>query len=202
MRLAHNAPSVMAGFNDPVHEAQAVFRQLLEAISHPGVIVDIETSCTPPGEMSEAMTALALSLFDADTSVWLDAALAERASIADYLRFHCGCPITQSPADATFALVGSVAGLPRLERFATGTPEYPERSATIIMETPKLTGGAATVLTGPGIKTTRDFDPVGLPDWFWSAWAVNHGSFPLGVDIIFTCGPEFCALPRSTKGEI
>ncbi|MEH6753053.1 MAG: phosphonate C-P lyase system protein PhnH [Alphaproteobacteria bacterium] len=201
MSLAYNSPNVMAGFSDPVHEAQAVFRQLLEAISHPGVIVEIETTCERPGDMSEAMTALALSLFDADTPVWLDAALAERASISDYLRFHCGCPITQSPADAAFALVGSVACLPRLERFATGTPEYPERSATIIVETPLLTGGAATVLTGPGIRTTRDFDLVGLPDWFWGAWAVNHGSFPLGVDVIFTCGPEFCALPRSTKGE-
>jgi alpha-D-ribose 1-methylphosphonate 5-triphosphate synthase subunit PhnH len=187
MSLAYHAPNMMPGFNDPVHEAQIVFRQLLEAVSHPGVIVDVETTCAQPGDMSEAMTALALTLFDADTPV--------------YLRFHCGCPIAQSPSEAAFALVGSVECLPRLERFANGTPEYPERSATIIMETPQLTGGAATVLTGPGIRTTRDFDPVGLPDWFWSAWAVNHGGFPLGVDAIFTCGAEFCALPRSTKGE-
>jgi len=69
------------------------------------------------------------------------------------------------------------------------------------METPQLTGGAAVVLTGPGIETTRDFDAVGLPDWFWSAWAVNHGAFPLGVDAIFTCSDEFCALPRSTHAE-
>jgi alpha-D-ribose 1-methylphosphonate 5-triphosphate synthase subunit PhnH len=202
MSLAHHTPTVMAGFSDPVHEAQIVFRQLLEATSHPGVIVDVETTCDQPGEMNEAMTALALTLFDADTPVWLDAALAERASIADYLRFHCGSPIVQSPAAAAYALVGSVECLPRLERFDIGTPEYPERSATVIMETPQLTGGAATVLTGPGIQTTRDFDPVGLPDWFWSAWAVNHGNFPLGIDAIFTCGAELCALPRSTKGEV
>lgn len=201
MSLAHSSHGVIAGFNDQVHEAQTVFRQILEAVSHPGVIVDVETTCEQPGEMGEAMTALALTLFDADTPVWLDAALAERASIADYLRFHCGCPIVQAPIEAAFALVGSVDCLPRLERFAKGSPEFPDRSATIITELPMLTGGSSTVLTGPGIATTRDFDPVGLPDWFWSAWAVNHGGFPQGIDAIFTCGSEFCALPRSTKGE-
>jgi len=202
MSLAYQPPSILPGFNDPVHEAQTVFRQLLEAMSHPGVIVDIETTAESPGEMSESMTALALTLFDADTPVWLDAALAERASIADYLRFHCGCPITQSPIEAAFALVGSVECLPRLERFSMGDVQYPERSATILMETPQLTGGDAIVLTGPGIATTRELDPVGLPDWFWSAWAVNHGAFPLGIDAIFTCGAEFCALPRSTRAEV
>lgn len=201
MTLVQNAPGVIAGFSDYVHEAQTVYRQLLEAISHPGVIVGVETSCERPGEMGEAMTALALTLLDAETPVWLDAALAEQASIADYLRFHCGCPIVQAPIEAAFALVGSVECLPRLERFAAGSAEYPDRSATIIAELPQLTGGSRTVLTGPGIATTRDFDPVGLPDWFWGAWTFNHGGFPMGVDLIFTNGAEFCALPRSTKGE-
>lgn len=201
MSLAYQPSGILPGFNDPVHEAQMVFRQVLEAMSHPGVIVGVETTAESPGEMSEGMTALALTLFDADTPVWLDAALAERASIADYLRFHCGCPIVQSPIDAAFALIGSVECLPRLERFSMGDVQYPERSATVLMETPQLTGGAAVVLTGPGIEVTRDFDPVGLPDWFWSAWAVNHGAFPLGVDAIFTCGAELCALPRSTRAE-
>jgi alpha-D-ribose 1-methylphosphonate 5-triphosphate synthase subunit PhnH len=201
MSLAYQPSSILPGFNDPVHEAQTVFRQLLEAMSHPGVIVGIEMTAESPCKMSEAMSALALTLFDADTPVWLDAVLAERESIADYLRFHCGCPIVQSPLEAAFALVGSVECLPRLERFAMGDVQYPERSATVLMEMPQLTGGPVVALTGPGIAQTRNFDPVGLPNWFWRAWAVNHGAFPLGVDAIFTCGAEFCALPRSTRAE-
>ena len=201
MSLAYNHQGVAPAFADPVHEAQTVFRQLLEAMSHPGAIVGVETTTEQPGAMGEAMTALALTLLDNDTRVWLDATLAERASVADYLRFHCGCPVVQSPGEADFALIGSVESLPRLERFAPGTAQYPERSATILIEMPQLTGGPATVLSGPGIATTRDFDPVGLPDWFWSAWAVNRGAFPLGVDLVFTCGAELCALPRSTSVE-
>ena len=57
MSLAHNTPNVMAGFSDPVHEAQMVFRQLLEALSHPGVIVDVETTCEQPGECREGSKA-------------------------------------------------------------------------------------------------------------------------------------------------
>ena len=127
--------------------------------------------------------------------------MAEHAAVADYLRFHCGSPIVQSPFDADFALIGSIETLPRLERFSPGTAQYPEQSATVVIEVPQLTGGPATVLSGPGIETTRDFDPVGLPDWFWSAWAVNRGNFPLGIDAVFTCDAEFCALPRSTRVE-
>lgn len=201
MTLAYTHREIASAFADPVHEAQAVFRQLLEAMSHPGFIVGVETTSEQPGVMGEAMTALALTLLDNDTCVWLDATLAESASVAEYLRFHCGSRLTQSPGDADFALIGSVESLPRLERFAPGTAQYPERSATILIELTHLTGGPATVLEGPGIATKRDFDPVGLPDWFWSAWAVNHGAFPLGVDLVLTCGAELCALPRSTRVE-
>lgn len=202
MTLAHIHAAPLPGFDDPVHDAQNVFRQILEAMSHPGLIVSADGPPETPSAMGSAMVALALALFDRDTPVWLDATLAEEACVADYLRFHCGCPIVQRPDAAAFALVGAIGSLPRLERFSPGTAAYPEGGATVIVEVPRLTGGPAVVLTGPGIRTTRDFDPVGLPDWFWDGWTVNRAGFPLGVDMIFTSGEELCALPRSTKAEV
>ncbi len=201
MSLAYTHQGIAPAFADPVHEAQTVFRQLLEAISHPGTIVSAATTAEQPGAMGEAMTALALTLLDNDTRVWLDTTLAESASVADYLRFHCSCPVVESPGEADFALIGSVGTLPRQERFYPGNAQNPDPRATILIEMPQLTGGHTTVLSGPGIAATRDFDPVGLPDWFWSAWAVNRGAFPMGVDLVFTCGAELCALPRSTSVE-
>src|SRR5690606_3816702 len=150
------------------------FRQLLEAMSHPGLIVGIDRPADAPPSLGRAMAGVALTLLDRDTPVWLDAALAEQAAVADYLRFHCGCPIVQRPGEAAFALIGAVAGLPHMERFIPGTTAFPERAATVVLELPRLTGGPAVVLRGPGIRSSRDFDPVGLPDWFWSARAVDR----------------------------
>lgn len=189
------------GFGDPVHDSQTAFRRILEAMARPGHIFDVSETHAAPAPVGPAMAAAMLTLLDADTPVWFDPVLAEHAAVADYVRFHCGCPLVAAPHDAAFAFAGDAAAMPRLEQFYIGDDQYPERSATVIAEIAALTGGPARILRGPGIRDTRDFDPVGLPDWFWNSWAINRGNFPLGVDLIFTCGNELAALPRSVTAE-
>ncbi len=53
------------------------------------------------------------------------------------------------PAAASFAL-GPWDALQPLARFALGTPDYPDRSATLIVEVPTLSP-ATHRLSGPGI---------------------------------------------------
>ena len=69
MSLAYQPSSILPGFNDPVHEAQTVFRQLLEAMSHPGVIVGIEMTAESPCKMSgRALRTICVSIADARSS--------------------------------------------------------------------------------------------------------------------------------------
>ena len=74
-----------------------------------------------------------------------------------------------------------------------GTSEYPDRSATLIVESADLSATGAT-LTGPGIKTMAG---LSLPEV--EAFRFNRGLFPLGMDFIFTCGDRVAALPRTTE---
>jgi alpha-D-ribose 1-methylphosphonate 5-triphosphate synthase subunit PhnH len=41
-----------------------------------------------------------------------------------------------------------------------------------------------------------------LPVDFWSWMAVNRSIFPLGVDVILTCGRSLACLPSTTLIEV
>jgi hypothetical protein len=98
------------GFADPVHDAQAAFRSVLDAMSTPGRIVTLAAPPAVPAPLMPATVALCLTLIDYETPLWLDGP----ARAADgFLRFHCGCPIVAAPADARFAVVADAAAMAR-----------------------------------------------------------------------------------------
>ena len=115
------------------------------------------------------------------------------------LRFHTGAPLVADPAEAMFALVADPAGLPRLDTFAQGTDEYPDRSTTLLVALSGLDGGPALTLTGPGIERSLAFaPPVQQPD-FWVQWGDNNARYPRGVDLVLAAGGRIAGLPRTTR---
>lgn len=189
------------GLADPVLDSQAVFRAALDALSRPLQPVAAPRPPQAPEPLLATSGALALALADLDTPVWLDAAL-DTATVRDWLRFHAGCPLTTDAAEATFALIGDATALTDLDRFAIGTAEYPDRSATLIVQVAGLHAGEGPTFTGPGIKDSLRLRVDGPPDTFWEAWTANRALFPQGVDVVFATPTEFCGLPRTTKAEI
>lgn len=189
------------GLADPVLDAQGVFRDLLTALSYPGRPVTLRrTPADPPAPLVPATAAVALTLFDLDTPVFLDAAAAHPA-VTGYLRFHAGCPLTADPAAARFAVIAAAEAMPPLGAFALGEPDYPDRSATVIVQIAGFTGGAARRLTGPGIRDAVTAAPAGLAPRFWADWAANGEIYPRGVDVILAAGDAILGLPRTTRAE-
>lgn len=188
------------GFADPVFDGQATFRALLNAMSYPGRIGQVDHAPSTPAPLSAAAGALALTMLDFDTPVWLDPALGNE-SVATYIRFHCGSLIVADPAQARFALIADAAAMPQLGAFDIGEDRYPDRSATLIIAVPSLTDGPATTWTGPGSNGSIRPAIAGLPAGFWSQWADNSELYPQGVDIIFTCGSQILGLPRTIAVE-
>lgn len=178
------------GFADPVHESQANFRALLNAMSEPGRIVTLGVGLNPPSPLDPATAALLLTLTDAETPLWLDPAL--DAAIA-WITFHCGAPYT-APETALFAVS---AGLPDLRAFNAGTHEAPEQGATVIVQLPALGEGRTWRLTGPGLKGTGTLRATGLPEDFATLWAPNAAGFPRGIDLVLCAGQSVVALPRT-----
>lgn len=172
-------------FADPPADAARAFRAILEAMARPGTIRTV--AAPAPEGLSPAAAAVLLVLADPTTPVWLPEGPAR-----DWLVFHTGAPRATTRGEAAFA-VGGWDRLAPLSDWAAGTPDYPDRSATLIVEVPRLDGPGAR-LTGPGIETEARLP---LPDP--AASMANAARYPLGVDLILTCGDRIAALPRSTR---
>ena len=186
------------GFAEPVLDSQRTFRAVLEAMSRPGTVCRLDRKPAAPPPLSPASAAVCLALVDLDTPLWLDDAAVEAGA---YLRFHCGCPVVDETGAAAFALLADARRLPPLDRFRAGDPEYPDRSATLIIQVAELRAGEGRKLTGPGIDGVARLGVAGLDDAFWPAWAANRARFPLGLDVVLAAGDRLAALPRTTRIE-
>lgn len=184
------AEALSGGFADAPVEAARAFRALLEAMARPGRVQKI-AGATPPAPLSAAAGTALLTLADSTTPLYLGPGH-DTPALRDWIAFHCAAPLCP-PEEATFAL-GRWEALP-LGRFPLGTPEYPDRSVTLIVETDALTPPNAR-LSGPGIAGMQ---PAHLPEI--AAFEANRARFPLGFDTIFCAGDMLAALPRSTRVE-
>lgn len=176
------------GFADPAVDAARAFRAAMQAMARPGRIETV-TAAAPPKPLSVAAGVLVLTLCDTDTPVHL-AGPVDTPDIRQWITFHSGAPFCAAE-NARFALGPWDALLP-LERFAQGTPQYPDRSATLIVELADLSAQGVR-LSGPGIE---DVAHLSLPDV--AAFQSNAARFPLGLDFFFTAGDRLAAVPRST----
>ncbi|MBA4174424.1 MAG: phosphonate C-P lyase system protein PhnH, partial [Hyphomicrobium sp.] len=186
------------GFASLAHDSQAVFRTVMHAIARPGTISTFDPRLQPPEPLFATTAALVLALADFETTIWLDAPLAENGAVRDYLKFHCGSRIVAHPHEAAFAIVSRPATMPQLIRFNQGLPAFPDRSTTVIVEVEALYPEGWR-LHGPGIKDDIAFSAAPLPADFGGQLVLNRDQFPLGVDLIFVTATEIAALPRSVR---
>ncbi|TXM99524.1 phosphonate C-P lyase system protein PhnH [Methylobacterium sp. WL64] len=186
------------GFADPVHDAQGTFRAVMDALARPGLPRRLDIRLAPPAPLTPELAAVALALTDADTPVWLDPGLAAAPEVAAYLRFHTGAPLTDDPARAAFALMCDPARCPPLDRFAQGTPAYPDTATTLVLALDRIAAGEGLRLTGPGIRGATRIALAPMPDGFVAQLVANRAGFPLGIDLILTAPGLVTGLPRST----
>lgn len=186
-----SAAALAGGFADPPVEAALAFRALLRALSRPGEILPV-AGARPPRPLSPAAGVAALVLLDPTTPLHL-AGAHDTPEVRAWIAFHTGAP-PAAAEDAAFAL-GTWDALRPVDRFAAGTPDYPDRSATLIVEMPALTAEGAR-LSGPGIRGSVR---LSLPET--AAFRRNRARFPLGFDCFLCAGDRIAGLPRSTVVE-
>ncbi|SNR28368.1 phosphonate C-P lyase system protein PhnH [Puniceibacterium sediminis] len=179
--------ALAAGFANPPEESARAFRAAMQAMACPGTIQNIAGPQVPG--LSAAAALLLLTLTDSTTPVLLTGNSAEARN---WLTFHTGAPEPANAAEASFA-VGTWGDLGPLKAYPVGTPDYPDRSATLIVEMSDISADGPC-LTGPGIETEVR---MSLPDA--DALRLNAALYPLGVDLFLTSGTRLAALPRSTR---
>ena len=178
---------------------QAVFRAVMDAMAHPGRVNPLAALPSEwPKPLNAGAAAVALCLVDFETPLWLDGA-AHDGGAAAWLRFHTGARITGDPCEAAFAFVTDPGNAPDFQAFALGSLDYPDRSATFVLQVEAFGSGTVRTLAGPGIKDTAPFSASPLPDDFDARLAANRALAPRGVDFIFVSSSAVAALPRSTR---
>lgn len=196
-----NQMTLQKGFADPVDGAGQTFRAILDVLSRPGTVAEISGPAETPHGLSKTAAAVLLTMADYATPVWMDGTTTNDA-ITSYIRFHTNAPITARADQSAFALFNGTMSDFFVDVFHPGTPQYPDRSTTLIIDVADFDSGPTVQLTGPGIDIGTTFQVNGLAHNFWSEMQKNNALFPLGVDVIFTAPDQLAALPRSTRIEV
>jgi alpha-D-ribose 1-methylphosphonate 5-triphosphate synthase subunit PhnH len=184
----------LAGGFTRAEDAQSCFRQILQAMSRPGLVLELDPGIAPPAPLSVASGAALLTLIDATVSV----ALPEDApaAVRDWLVFHTGARMAP-PHQADFIVSSCVA---ELATFNPGTDDEPETGATLILDIAEFGTGRSFRLTGPGIETETILHAPLAGD-FAAAWHANAARVPRGVDILLCASRSVVGLPRSVRIE-
>ena len=188
-----------AGFADKVLSAQSVFRSVMDVMARPGSVQRIRPAVGVPSVMMQGSAAIALTLFDHDTPIWLDSRMSTTPEVARWLKFHTSAPVVADSSIAGFALIGDPEHLPPLDRFAFGSNEYPDRSTTLILQVASLTDGPVVELQGPGIDGTAALRASIQPLDLFERLAVNGALFPRGIDVVLVHDDAIVAIPRTTR---
>src|SRR5262249_47877101 len=145
--------------------------------------------------------AVVLGRLDFKPPVWLATPLAQSRQVADWIRLHTGARVTSDPGQAAFAFIADPIQAPAFPAFSLGTPEYPDRSTTLVLQVQDFGTGERLLLSGPGIAGVRSFSAQPLPPDFQTRIAANRALFPRGVDLILVSPNSVAALPRSVVSQ-
>ncbi len=188
------------GFAQPVHDAQRVFRAVLDATARPGRVQTLPAAVLDGFDsvgLGRGLCAVLLALLDAETRLWLDPGLADGTAAA-HLRFHTGVRLVADQAHAAFVACTPAAAGALWVQLNPGSDTGPQDGATLLIEVASLGHGMAIDLRGPGIQHVQRLQVEGLSEAFWRARIVAEADFPCGIDLILCSGDCIAALPRST----
>ncbi|MFO0295539.1 MAG: phosphonate C-P lyase system protein PhnH [Rhodospirillales bacterium] len=196
--VAPSGLDMLPGYGDPVDASQRVFRGLLDALSRPGTIVRLTPPPDFPTPLVPAAAAIGLSLLDFETRVFLPQGCVGAGA---WLRFHTGCRLERTAAEADFVIVPPGCVCPDLTTLRIGSDEAPHLSAILVLSASRLEAGSGQRLTGPGIDGETRLTIEGIPPNLLAQREALATAFPRGIDVVLTCGERIAALPRTTRLE-
>ena len=188
------------GLKDPVHSSVEIFRLLTNVMSKPGSVEKLPDICGHPENLSQATAAVLLSLADMDTSLYLARELDHPIS-RGFLTLHTGVKMLEAATNADFVLATQETDIAQYQDLPVGDPQYPDQSATLILQVNEIQGSKKISLSGPGIKDKKTIMFPDLTGNFFAWREMKNSRYPCGIDVIFASSSELMAIPRTTKLE-
>ena len=177
---------------------QRTFRALLDGMARPGSLGRAEPH--PRGGRLAAAVTILEAVLDHEVTF---AVVPEQADVTETILRLTGS-YAVAPEEADYLLCTGDGIAMGLRAAKEGTPEYPDRSATIIAlvrnadDLPSL--GTPLTLAGPGIDGTHTVRVEGFPQECREQFAERNAELPMGIDLVLLA-PDgaFTCLPRSTR---
>jgi alpha-D-ribose 1-methylphosphonate 5-triphosphate synthase subunit PhnH len=179
-------------------QAAQIFRAILDAFAKPGNPVSLPAVSDCPQGLHAAAMGIALALCDYQTSIWFSPSI-DCPELRNFLRFHTGAAVVTNAAEAGFAFVESGEFGRYFSQFNKGTDEYPDRSATVIVQAAAFDAPLRVKLEGPGTKRSPTLAVEGFGHSEWKLLMEDRILFPLGVDVAFVVGEKLVTVPRSSR---
>ena len=174
---------------------QAVYRSLLDAMSHPAKAYPVP--CEPWDCMLDA---IAETLMDHEVSF---AVHPEAPSFWEEQIFQRTKAKVTEWEDADFCFVAGPDSEGEVLNAKRGRPEFPHEGATILYVLNDLPPAQPLSLSGPGLKEKGAPEQNLFTLKEWAALKEIQQDFPLGVDAFVLLNPnQVAALPRSTRIEL
>lgn len=199
-----------AAFDD-VYDSQKNFRILMDAMSRPGEIFklcDNYFSNTPQELNSNFLTILKTL---GDNTVSFSLGNMESEAIKKYIEVNTGMEFMYL-SEADYVLFRGWEFDESFFELNLGTYEFPERSATVIVETENILSGVfkesfrskvEITMRGPGIKDKNIVTICGLDKKYAEGLGDINSMFPLGIDVIFVDSEgNLTCVSRTTKLEV
>lgn len=178
---------------EDISNCQKAFRILLDAMSHPGRMYDLNSLKTESHLYLIIKTLIDNEVTFSVIGTKIDELSKEISLLTGARR--------SSVEEADFLIITEGKSRGKIEKAKIGTLEYPDRGATLIYYIDSKNSGPVYLrLLGPGIMGEHTILINGIAkDEFLSLKKINK-NYPLGLDSIFVkkSGEIFC-IPRSTR---
>ena len=189
-----------AGFADKVLSAQSTFRSVMDAMARPGSVQRIVAVAGAPAAMMRGTAAIALTLFDHDTPLWLDPWMSETPEVTSWLKFHTGAPVIADSSICSFALIGDARALPGARSLCVR-----QQRVSGPLDDADPAGRKPDARSCARIARSRHrrhrrlagHDPADGP--FAAARDQSAALFPRGIDVVLVHDDTIVAIPRTTR---
>lgn len=178
------------------HMRQQTFRHILDAMSFPGKVIEMENSTLNIAGLFPVTSLVCDCLLDQEVCF---SVLGENNLLSSIHAYTGSGAVELKKADFIIVQLNGLRRLGELIDAKVGTLINPHNAATVICEIESLVEGIQYTISGPGVKGRKEINAT-IPEEFIKVRNSLNQEYPLGIDVIFVdSNNRLCTFPRTTQ---
>lgn len=186
-----------------VFDAQIIFRKIMDSMARPGKINNIaDIQITPPEYLNKSSALIGFSLLNSDVTFF---SVNNQDEVNEYLKINTSSIPVLKVENASYVFISGNSASEIVRNIKKGELEYPEDSATLIIDVEKIEKlpigqTFEIVLKGPGVKTEETVYVKGITKEILEEIKIANREYPLGIDVILSdVDGNITCIPRTNN---